>query len=77
VTIEGRHLPDHTHPYEALAVALNKAKIYNSVMDTTIVYANGTSSFVRNTSGWKATSQIDQLDIMPPYEVVNIWKRTA
>jgi len=76
-TIEGRHLPDHTHPYEAYAVSFVEEKLFNSVMDTTRVYANGSSTFVRNTSGWKSTSQIDQLDILPPYEVVNIWKRTA
>jgi len=77
VTIEGRHLPDHTHPYEALSVSFTDEKLFNSVMDTMRVYANSSSSFSRDTSGWKSVSTVDQLDILPPYEVVNIWKLTA
>jgi len=76
VTIEGRHLPDHTHPYEALSVSFTDEKI-QSITNTTRVYANSSSTFTRDTSGWKSVSAVDQLDILPPYEVVNIWKRTA
>jgi len=77
VTIESRHLPDHTHPYSIHSVSFVEEKIYNSFMDTTKLYANGATTSVGNTGGWHATSQIDQLDIMPSYMVVNIWHRTA
>jgi len=77
VTIEGRHLPDHTHTYSIHSPSFEEAKIYNSVTDTTRLYASSANVSTGNTSGWKSVSQIDQLDIMPPYEVVNIWKRTA
>jgi len=77
VTIENRHLPDHTHSYAIHSCTFEETKIYNSVTDTTRLYANGAATSVGNTSGWRATSQVDQLDILPPYEVVNIWKRTA
>jgi len=77
VTIESRHLPDHTHPYSYHSVSFVEEKIYNSVMDTTKLYANGATVSTANTGGWKSVSTVDQLDILPPYEVVNIWKRTA
>jgi len=77
VTIESRHLPDHTHPYSIHSPSFDEAKIYNSVTDTTRTYANGANVSTSNTGGWKSVSNVDQLDILPPYEVVNIWKRTA
>jgi len=77
VTIEGRHLPDHTHPYSIHSPSFEEAKIYNSITDTTRLYASGANVSTGNTGGWKSVSTVDQLDIMPPYEVVNIWKRTA
>jgi len=76
VTIEHRHLPDHTHPYTIHSCTFIEEKI-QSITNTSRLYANGASTPTGDTGGWKATSQIDQLDIMPPYEVVNIWKRTA
>jgi len=76
VTIEGRHLPDHTHTYSIHSPSFVEEKI-QSITNTSRLYANGANVSSSNTGGWKATSQIDQLDIMPPYEVVNIWKRTA
>ena len=76
VTIEHRHLPDHTHPYTIHSCTFVEEKI-QSITNTSRLYANGASTPTGDTGGWKATSQIDQLDIMPPYEVVNIWKRTA
>jgi len=77
VTIESRHLPDHTHPYSIHSPSFDEAKIYNSVTDTTRTYANGANVSTSNTGGWKSVSNVDQLDILPPYEFVNIWKRTA
>jgi len=76
VTIESRHLPDHTHPYSFHSVSFVEEKI-QSITNTTRLYANGATVSTGNTGGWRATSQIDQLDIMPSYMVVNIWHRTA
>jgi len=77
VTIESRHLPDHTHPYSIHSTSFIEEKLYNSITDTTRLYANGATVSTGNTGGWKSVSTVDQLDILPPYEVVNIWKRTA
>jgi len=76
VTIESRHLPDHTHPYSIHSPSFIEEKI-QSITNTSRTYANGATVSTANTGGWKSVSTVDQLEIMPPYEVVNIWKRTA
>jgi len=76
VTIESRHLPDHTHPYSIHSPNFLEEKI-QSITNTSRFYANSASVSTSNTGGWKSVSTVDQLDILPPYEVVNIWKRTA
>jgi len=76
VTIESRHLPDHTHPYSIHSPSFIEEKI-QSITNTSRFYANGANVSTGNTGGWKSVSTVDQLDILPPYEVVNIWKRTA
>jgi len=78
VTIGLNQIPDHYHMYEDTTHICSDEKLFNSVMDTTRTYAtNNYNSVSRSTSAIDREDPQSQLDIMPPYEVVNIWKRTA
>ena len=78
VTIGLNQIPDHYHMYEDTTHICTDEKLFNSVMDTTRTYAtNNYNSVSKSTSAIDREDPQSQLDIMPPYEVVNIWKRTA
>ena len=78
VTIGLNQIPDHYHMYEDTTHVCNEEKIFNSVMDTSRLYATSAlNSISRSTSAIDREDPQSQLDIMPSYMVVNIWHRTA
>jgi len=78
VTIGLNQIPDHSHMYEDTTHVCNEEKIYNSVMDTSRLYATSSlNSVSRSTSAIDREDPQSQLDIMPSFMVVNIWHRTA
>ena len=78
VTLGLENVPDHTHQYSDVYHETITESIFNSVMDTSRSYAKANTILSSNTtSNLNRTGSVQSFGILPPYEVVNVWKRTA
>ena len=77
VTIGLNHLPDHTHDVSDFAANFVTEAIYGGISNSNRTYANSSAVYTQTTSAINRTESQSQMSIMPPYEVVNVWKRNA
>jgi len=79
VSLTQDNIPKHTHNFDYVGGVYFTEAIYGGALNSNRVYDGGmqTLSDQVTTSQTEHSGTQTAVNIMPPYEVVNIWKRTA